>query len=296
MFVGRGLAILAVGLMASGACVVGVHSPGHTARVEQRFEVPEQSDVHLITFDGSIDVRTWDRGEVLVEVEKRGPTRDAVESIEVTADRTGNRVQVEARRPGGGETILGIGLHISRTARIIATVPRRANVLARTGDGSIRIDRVEGRVELRTGDGSVKGSALTGVLTIDTGDGSVTLQDVDGALDVRTGDGGVSVSGRLGAVRVRTGDGSVTLRADSGSLMRDDWDISTGDGGVVVYLPNEFSAELDASTRDGRVTADQDVTVGADKIDRRTLRGRLGSGGRTLKIRTGDGSIHLRVS
>jgi hypothetical protein len=112
--------------------------------------------VHLITFDGSIEVRTWDRDEVLVEVEKRGQTREDVESIEIKADQSGNRVQVEARRPVGGEALLGIGFHVSRSARLIATVPRRANVLARTGDGSIRIDRVDGRIDCGTGDGSVR--------------------------------------------------------------------------------------------------------------------------------------------
>lgn len=295
----RGLAIVILVLSAaaaSGACVVNVDSQGHVAREEKRFEVSENPDVHLVTFDGSIDVHTWDRSEVLVEVERRGHTREAVESIQVTADRTGNRVQIEVRRPAGGEAFLGIGMRVSRSARIVATVPRKANVLARTGDGAITIDRVEGRIELRTGDGNVKAADLQGDITVDTGDGSVTLQDVAGTLDVTTGDGGVSASGRLGAVRVRTGDGSVTLRAEPGSAMTDDWVVSTGDGGVVVYLPGEFSADLDAHTGDGRVTSDHDVTMSAGKIDRGTLRGRLGAGGREIKIRTNDGSIRVRVS
>lgn len=294
----RGLAIVVLFMItaASGACVVNVDSQGHTAREEKRFEVSENPDVHLITFDGSIEVHTWDRPEVLVEVEKRGHTREAVESIRVAADRTGNRVQVEVRRPSGGEVFLGIGMRVSRSARIVATVPRKANVLARTGDGTIRIERVEGRVELRTGDGSVKGADLKGDVTVDTGDGSVTLQDVDGALDATTGDGGVSVSGRLGSVRVRTGDGSVTVRAEPGSAMSDDWNISTGDGGIVVYLPSEFGAEIDAHTGDGRVTSDHDVTMTAGKVDRGTLRGRLGAGGHAIKIRSSDGSIRLRIS
>ncbi len=295
----RGLAFIILILTAaaaSGACVVNVDSQGHLAREEKRFEVSENPDVHLVTFDGSIEVHTWDRAEVLVEIEKRGHTSEAVESIQVAADRTGNRVQVEVRRPSGGEAFFGIGMRVSRRARIVATVPRKANVLARTGDGTIRIERVEGRVELRTGDGSVKGADLKGDVTVDTGDGSVTLQDVEGALDVTTVDGGVSVSGRLGSVRTRTGDGSVTVRAEPGSAMSDNWNISTGDGGIVVYLPSDFGAEIDAHTGDGRVTSDHDVTITAGKADRGTLRGRLGAGGRAITIRSSDGSIRLRIS
>lgn len=291
----RGLILTVAGVAASSACVMNVESQGHVAREEKRFEVAAKPEVHLITFDGAIEVRTWDRNEVLVEVEKRGHTREAVDSIQVTADQTGNRVQVEARRPPGGERVLGIGFTVSRSARLIATIPRSANVLARTGDGSIRVERVAGRIELRTGDGSVKGTEIAGDITVDTGDGSVVLQDIEGTLDARSGDGGVSVSGRLGIVRVSTGDGSVTARVEPGSAMGDDWSISTGDGGVVLYLPGEFNADLDVHSDDGRVSSDHEIS--ADRsTDRRSLRGRLGSGGHALKVRTGDGSIQLRVS
>jgi hypothetical protein len=292
---GQNIILTAAAVLVSG-CVVGVDSQGFTAHEEKRFEVAGVPEVHLVTFDGSIEVRTWDRDEVLVEIQKRGQTREDVDSIEIKADQSGDRVQVEARRPQGGDVLLGIGVHISRSARLVATVPRRANVLARTGDGTIRIDRVDGRIELRTGDGSVKGSELKGAVTVDTGDGTVTLQDVEGALDARTGDGGVSASGRLDAVRVRTSDGTVTLRAEPGSAMSDDWDVSTGDGSVVVYLPGGFEAAIDAHTDEGRVSADREMDVKSERADRRTLRGRLGNGGHTLKVRTGDGGISFRVS
>ena len=44
--------------------------------------------------------------------------------------------------------------------------------------------------------------------------------------------------------------------------MTDDWDISTGDGGVSLYLPTGFGAELDAHTGDGSIRNDLDI-VGA---------------------------------
>ena len=291
----RGLVLVVAGAAASAACVMNVESQGYVAREEKRFEVATRPDVHLVTFDGSIEVRTWDRNEVLVEIEKRGHTREAVDSIQVTADQTGNRVQLEARRPPGGERLLGMGFMVSRSARLIATIPKSANVLARTGDGTIRIERVDGRIELRTEDGSVKGSEISGDITVDTGDGSVVLQDIQGRLDARSGDGGLSVSGRLGVVRLSTDDGSVTARVEPGSTMGDDWSISTGDGGVVLYLPGQFDAEVDAHSNDGRVSSDLEVS-GERSRDRQSLRGRLGSGGHALKVRTGDGNIHLRVS
>ncbi len=277
-------------------CVVSLDSQGYSAREERTFDVSGTPDVRLTTFDGSIQIKTWDKDRVLVEIEKRGPTEEALKSLEVVADQNGDRIQVEVRRPTGGESLFGIG-NYSRSAKIVATVPRKANVVATSGDGSIRVEQVAGRCELRTGDGSVRGSGIEGDLVVHTGDGSVTLQDVSGDVDLRTGDGGVSLSGALGMVRVQTSDGSVTVRADQGSRMTDDWSVTTGDGSVVLYLPSDFAADLDAHTGDGSVTSDLDVTTTVSgRIDRKTLKGRLGEGGRTLRIRTGDGSIRLRVS
>jgi len=281
---------------ALGGCVVSLDSQGYTNRETRTFDVSANPDVRLTTFDGSIQIRTWDKDQVQVEIEKRAPTDEALKALEVVATQSGNRVQVEVRRPSGGESFFGIG-NFSRSAKIVATLPRKASVVASSGDGSIRVEGVSGRCELRTGDGSVRGSDIVGDVTVHTGDGSVTLQDVTGAVDLSTGDGGVSLSGVLGGVQVDTGDGSVTVRADDDSRMSGDWSLRTGDGSVVLYLPSGFAADLDAHTSDGSVTSDHDVTTTVSgRIDKKTLKGRLGEGGHTLKVRTGDGSIRLRVS
>jgi len=282
---------------ALAGCVVNFDSQGYSAREERTFTTTGVPEVHLTTFDGSIRVQSWDRDEVLIEIEKRGPTEEALKSIEVVAEQNGSRIQVEARRPSGSDAFFGIGIHTSRSARITATVPRASNLVARSGDGTIRIERVNGRSELRTGDGSVKGSELKGEVVVHTGDGSIALQDIEGAVDLTTGDGGVSVSGVLEGVQVSTGDGSVTVRADESSAMTRDWSIGSDDGTVVLYLPRGFGADLDAHTQDGRISSDLEVQMTVSgKLNRQTLRGQLGEGGRSLRIRSGDGSIRLRES
>jgi hypothetical protein len=96
-------------------------------------------------------------------------------------------------------------------------------------------------------------------------------------------------------VKLHTGDGSVTLRAEDGSAMKDDWSINTGDGGVSVALPSGFGAELDARSDGGSVTSEFHVDSDqGGESEKRILRGRIGSGGKTLKIRSGDGSIRLK--
>ncbi|HTM27709.1 MAG TPA: DUF4097 family beta strand repeat-containing protein [Vicinamibacterales bacterium] len=279
-----------------GGCVV-VDSQAHIAREEKRFTLAGTPDLHLTTFDGAIDVRSGDdAGIVIVEIEKRGPTQEAIESLKIETKQDGNRIDIEVKRPAHEVVFFGIG-HMTPNAKLIVTMPKAGNIVAKSGDGSIRVDGIRGRLELRTGDGAIRGSDIGGQMTLVTGDGSVMLSGTEGDLDVDTGDGSVSVAGKLATLKLNTGDGSVTFHADPGTTMKDDWSITTGDGGVSLYLPTDFGAELDAHTGDGRIRNELQIsTVGGRDDSRRTLKGRLGSGGKTLHVRTGDGSIRLKTS
>ena len=76
----------------ASACVVSVDSQGQIVREEKRFTVDGTPDLHLATFDGAIEIQSWDKPEVLVEIEKRGPTREAVDGLKVESSQDGNRI------------------------------------------------------------------------------------------------------------------------------------------------------------------------------------------------------------
>jgi hypothetical protein len=100
------------------------------------------------------------------------------------------------------------------------------------------------------------------------------------------------VSGKLTAVRARSGDEEHAIEARAGS-----------DRGRLGHLerrrrrhpsdPDDFNAELDAHTGTaGPPERCQRHDHGI--VTRNSVRGRLGSGGRPVRVRTGDGSITLR--
>ena len=282
--------------VASSACTVTVDSHSEIAREEKTFKVTGTPTLKLTTFDGGIEIQGWDKPNVVIEIEKHGGTREALNELQVVSQQSGNVIELEVKRPRT-ESFRGIGLHRSAYAKLIVSVPRQANIDARSGDGAIKIDRVNGKLELRTADGSIRATDVAGEMAFDTTDGSVTVDRAEGRLFVDTGDGSVHVTGKLETVKLHTGDGSVVYKAESGSVMADNWDITTGDGTVAVYLPEGFGAELDAHTGDGSIRSEVDgMRALAHEGARRTLRGKLGEGGKVLRIRTGDGSIRLRTN
>jgi DUF4097 and DUF4098 domain-containing protein YvlB len=277
----------------AAACDVTVGMQGRAVERETKdFPVSGVPDLTLVTFDGSIEIRAWDRPEVSIEIEKHASSKEALGQIHVNATQSGNRISVEVR--DAEQERRHFGFSGNRSARLIVSVPRQVNIEARSGDGSVAIERVNGRVRLETGDGSIKVTEINGELRAHTGDGSMTLERVDGRVDAETGDGTISVSGRLEAVRLQTGDGSVRLRADSGSRMADTWEIHTGDGSVGLELPASLDADIDAHANDGSVSV-HDLDVKGD-VTKSAVRGQLGAGGRTMRVTSGGGSITISRS
>lgn len=281
---------LFVAAWVGAACDVTVGLQGRMVEREKKdFQVSGVPDLTLVTFDGSVEIRAWDRPQVSLEVEKRASSKEALGRIQVNASQSGNRIDVEVRY--ADQERRHFGFSGNRSAQLIVSVPRQVNIEARTGDGSVSIERVSGRLRLETGDGGIKVTEVNGDLRAHTGDGSMALDRIDGRVDAETGDGTISVSGRLEAVRLQSGDGSVRLRADTGSRMADNWEIHTGDGSVGVELPSSFDAEIDAHADDGSVSV-HELEVKGD-ITKNSVRGQLGGGGRTMRVTSGGGSITI---
>ena len=285
---------LAAWALGGSACVVSVEHKGQIETVEKRFTVSKPVELKLTTFDGAIEVRSWDRQEILVQVEKRGQDKDALSKIDILTDQKDDVVSVEARTTKNS-TSFGIGYFVSTSAKLIASVPRNTNLSIRTADGGVVVERVTGRAEIHTGDGAIRVTETSGELLAETSDGSMQIEDVTGRVEARTNDGSIRISGTPSALRARSGDGSIVLRVRSGASMTEDWMLATGDGSISVELPDGFAAQIEADPgSDGRVRNDLTLAglTGGDR-EKRVLTGALGQGGKRLTIRTADGTIRL---
>jgi DUF4097 and DUF4098 domain-containing protein YvlB len=292
--------------LCAGACEVNLNTEGLASRDTRTYKVNGVPDVVLETFDGAIEVHSWDRNEVEVEVEKRAMDQSLIDQIKVEAEQKGDTIVIRVTGPRGVEFHgLTIGHNVSPTGRLRVAVPRATNLQAKSGDGSIRAEEVDGKIVLNTKDGSVTMARLSGDIQVRTGDGSIRMERVTGKIDLETNDGSITLTAKPTVLHAKTGDGSIRATIDMDAVMSDNWDITTGDGSVVLALPMSFNAELDAETSDGSVRTshpelhaeDNGRRRGEDSDERRerrrTLRTKMGDGGKTLRVRTGDGTIRI---
>ena len=139
-------------------------------------------DVTFTTFDGSIEIRPWDKPEVQVVVEKRGRDKEAADTIESNRDQNGNRIVIDVKVPNDAAAS-GFQLHHHRSAKLIVSVP--ADIRRQRAERR-RLDRHRGHhrpgrsCARATAAFAAGGSRATS--TCNTGDGSIRLDGIKGAL------------------------------------------------------------------------------------------------------------------
>ena len=95
-FVARCAAVTAAAA-ALAACEVNLNTEGLTAKEKRSFSVTGQPDLTLETFDGSIEIHSWDRNEVEVEIEKRGMEQALLDEMKIEAELPRRRCRAQPR-------------------------------------------------------------------------------------------------------------------------------------------------------------------------------------------------------
>lgn len=256
--------------------------------VAKTFPISGRARVHVETDDAAVRVSTGDIKQVEVRVEYSGYKLD--KDLRVNTSQNGDAVEVSVKTG----SVWNWGMRHT-SVRVEIHMPKDADLTARSGDGSVEADSINGNVDITTGDGSITVQGAKGNIRFHTGDGHIEARGLDGRVDASSGDGHVSLEGRFDALNIKTGDGSVTARAMAGSKMQSSWTIHTGDGSVDVEIPGDLQADIDASTHDGHISLGLPVTVQGN-FSSSQIHGKMNGGGQLLTIRTGDGSIHLSKS
>ncbi len=236
--------------------------------------------------DGNIRVDTGDSREVQARVETAG-WHIGDDEVRIIATQEGNRINLQLKLPNQR---FSISFH--RSISVELTIPRNAELDLKTGDGNISTHAVDGFLHAETGDGNINVGAANGDIRLHTGDGNITGDGLAGMLAADTGDGNINLEGRFHVMDVRTGDGNIEITALEGSRVASAWKIDTGDGNVVLRLPDGVGADLDAHTGDGHVKIDFPVTI-SGKVEESRVRGPMNGGGPQLAVSSGDGDIRI---
>ena len=129
-------------------------------------------------------------------------------------------------------------------------------------------------------------------LSLETHNGGIAIADVNGRIDFSAVNGGVVLKRVGGAVRGSTTNGGLMIQLSGDRWDGESLDVSTTNGGIVMSVPENYSAHLETGTVNGSVSTDFPVTVQGRLNKQLALN--LGSGGATVKAMTTNGGVHLK--
>ena len=280
-----------------GGCVI--QGTEDTAVERFQFDASPPSRVVARVDDGSIEIVGTRSQEIRITVIKkaRGPNPESaaamLDHLVVDAKQEHQTVRLEVRSDSEWEWHDGGFGPRQLQSDVEIRVPLKTDLELTTRDGRIVIEKVEGRIRAETDDGRVRLRDITGEVRARTSDGSIVGVGLDGSIDVATEDGRIELEGRYQKLKAVTSDGSIKIRCSDGtSALEEDWMVRSSDGSISITFPENLSADLEASTADGRIVSD--LRFSDIKQDKQWLKGILGEGGNLILVKTSDGRITLR--
>ena len=131
----------------------------------------------------------------------------------------------------------------------------------------------------------------TANLDLQAHNGSIAIDNVSAHLRFQTLNGSVYLGGVAGDVEGSTTNGSLTIDLEGSGWNGHGLRAETTNGSVHLNLPENFSADVQTSTVNGRIQGDFPITVSGELG--RTMSFQSGSGGPLVEVKTVNGRVHI---
>jgi len=261
--------------------------------------------VSVETFNGSVEVLSWEKDAVQITGTKYAPREEDLASIRIDVKADDDSVQVRVVRPELRRGHMGAKFFIRVPQRVRLDLIRSANGPIRvedvegdsrleTSNGAIRVRKIVGRLDARTSNGGIEGGDLEGAAVLRTSNGAIRMDRIRGGVQATTSNGPIQISMMAPPAGERleftTSNGSIDL--GFAELPGNEVRASTSNASLTLRIPSTTRAQLRAASSNGSVTSELDVnTHGAPNKNR--LEGELNGGGPLIHLTTSNGSIRL---
>ncbi len=228
------------------------------------------------------------------------------ETIEVHASKTA-RAETEEAAEALLDEIRIATAEVGDALELDVEVPRKWN---RRGHANLEVRLPRNlRVEVIAANGRVDVEGMRASVAVRSSNGSAILDDVVGDINVATSNAKVSCSCTCGRIVARSSNGKIEIDAHRGSVDastsngliraclqavgKHGVNLATSNGRIALELPDPVDADVDIRVDNGVIRNDRTLCQATRETNGR-VRGRLGTGGALIKLRTSNGSISLR--
>jgi DUF4097 and DUF4098 domain-containing protein YvlB len=271
----------AAGLLVPGLLLCSAASAD---RLERHFKVEAHPVVTIHNPNGTVTVRAWTKSDVMVVA------RRATTEVEVDAEQTGNRVDVQTRQVAdtASPDDLRTDFEIS--------VPEDAELQIHNDSGGVNVSNVLGDMNVETIAAGVDLEDTAGYLTVKTVGGAFQCLRCAGRLEVTSISGNFKlIDLRSYYVRAQTSEGNILF---NGSFLPNaTYVLKNYSGAIEVRFSPGDSFDLSATSLKGKVHNEANLTPSSHHhfVPRfgNALFGTFNSGRARFELNSFDGTINI---
>ncbi len=304
------------------------HSSAAGVQFWVQFEVAVPPGFNVEVKSGAGDIETQDIGGTANLLTQGGNIRTGRIGVAHLREAAAGHLVAKLETEGGHIQVLDVAgdLNAFTAGGHINAGNIAGDALLHSGGGHIRAGQIGGRADLQTDGGNITVGQAGSFVSVRTGGGQIDFGEVRGSVRAQTGGGGIRVMYVSGPLEVESSAGSICLTrvagtvraATAGGTIRA-WinpdapssggavhlagasQLTSGNGDIVVFLPRNLAADIDATVESGgehRIQADPGLsltmvvpTQGAGPVHATC---KLNGGGAPLKLRSSSGTIRLQ--
>jgi DUF4097 and DUF4098 domain-containing protein YvlB len=228
-----------------------------TEEFHQTYALAAGGRIELDNINGAVHITGWDRNDVKVDAVKYAGTKERLDEAKIQVDAGKDYVSIRTKYRDRDLTFNDHDRDNPASVEYTLTVPRSARL--------DEIKLINGSLNIEGVGGEVRASCINGRLTARGLGGRVQLS---------------TINNRVDAEFERLGDSPIEL--------------SSVNGGVLLTLPSDSKAELEASTVMGGISNDFGLRVRDHRYVGHDLHGELAGGGTRVKLSNVNGRIEIR--
>ena len=293
-----------------------------------QFEVAVPPSFNVEVKTGAGDIETQDVGGAASLLTQGGNIRTGRIGLAHVHEAGAGHLMAKLETEGGHIQVLDVAgdLNAFTAGGHINAGNIAGDAVLHSGGGHIRAGQIGGRADLETDGGNITVGQAGSLVSVRTGGGQIDFGEVRGSVRAQTGGGGIRIMYVSGPLEVESSAGSICLTrvagtvraATAGGTIRA-WinpdapssggtvhlagasQLTSGKGDIVVFLPRNLAADIDAVVESGgehRIEADPALALAVQAPAHGSgpahAAGKLNGGGAPLKLRTNSGTIKLQ--
>lgn len=270
---------------------------------KKTFQVAPGEKLKLDSDVGDVIIKTGDANEVAVVIYGNTKAEDKME-FEIT--KTNYGVFVKGEKTGSFLSNL-FSAFKNINVRYEIQVPKKFNAAVSTSGGDVKIDDLDGKIDLSTAGGDIKISGSEGDAKVSTAGGDIKFKQHAGSVNGSTAGGDIFVETRDGKIDLSTAGGDIKIycfnsSVDASTTGGDIYaeidgdnlgvELSSTGGDVRVEIPETMNAELDLHTFGGDVSLNIQGTKNI-KTSSSKIKAMMNGGGNKIELSSTGGDIRL---